>query len=155
MLGFDATGRLGPGEVPYDGGPRLLAGGVGTAAFTGARSAVLGAVGAGVAAFKGAGASRLGASGAGSFAAKGAGAAVLSIAGSGSFVPVRGVAAVLSGSGAGSAIFYPAGAARLLVSCGAVMRLGGSTAWDRVLARDEIPFAYFAEIEPWVLTDRS
>ncbi|MDI4231458.1 hypothetical protein OZ411_01345 [Bradyrhizobium sp. Arg237L] len=32
---------------------------------------------------------------------------------------------------------------------------GGSTAWDQMLAQAEAPIAYFAEIEPWVLTDRS
>jgi hypothetical protein len=32
---------------------------------------------------------------------------------------------------------------------------GGSTAWERLLADDEAPLAYFAEIEPWVLADRS
>jgi hypothetical protein len=31
----------------------------------------------------------------------------------------------------------------------------GSTAWDIMLSQAEAPMAYFAEIEPWVLTDRS
>ncbi len=52
-------------------------------------------------------------------------------------------------------MLYPAGAARLLVSCGAIVTLGGSTAWDRMLEAEGMPLAYFAEIEPWVLTDRS
>ena len=147
LLGFDALGRLALGEAPYNGGPRLLGGGAGTAAFKGAGAAVLGAAGGGAASFKGAGA--------GSFAAKGAAAAVMSIAGNGSFAPVGGGASRLFASGAGSAVLYPPGAARFLISSGAVISLGGSTAWDRMLERDETPFAYFAEIEPWVLTDRS
>lgn len=32
---------------------------------------------------------------------------------------------------------------------------GGSTAWERLLGDDEAPAVYFAEIEPWVLADRS
>jgi hypothetical protein len=31
----------------------------------------------------------------------------------------------------------------------------GSTTWDLMLEQDNAPIAYFAEIEPWVLTDRS
>ncbi|WP_448031552.1 hypothetical protein [Bradyrhizobium liaoningense] len=155
LLGFDALGRLAPGEVPYSGGPRLLGKGSGTAAFKSARAAVLGATGAGVASFKGAGASRLGASGTGSFAAKGTAGAILSITSGGSFAPVGAAAARLFASGEGSALMYPAGAARLLLSCGPVVTLGGSTAWDRMLETEGAPLAYFAEIEPWVLTDRS
>jgi len=31
----------------------------------------------------------------------------------------------------------------------------GTTGWDVMLAQAEAPIAYFAEIEPWVLADRS
>lgn len=31
----------------------------------------------------------------------------------------------------------------------------GSTGWDVMLSQAQAPIAYFAEIEPWVLTDRS
>jgi|GEM_PF-6596575 len=30
-----------------------------------------------------------------------------------------------------------------------------SRGWDRMLAQDGVKLAYFAEIEPWVLADRS
>lgn len=30
-----------------------------------------------------------------------------------------------------------------------------SSSWDRMLAQDGTKLAYFAEIEPWVLADRS
>lgn len=32
---------------------------------------------------------------------------------------------------------------------------GGSTDWERLLSDDNAPIVYFAEIEPWVLADRS
>ena len=46
-------------------------------------------------------------------------------------------------------------ASRMIGTSGSTARFVGSTGWDKMLEAADVRIAYFAEIEPWVLTDRS
>jgi hypothetical protein len=50
---------------------------------------------------------------------------------------------------------FLAGGGRLRTSGAGSATFATSNFWDRMLSQAETPIAYFAEIEPWVLTDRS
>lgn len=87
--------------------------------------------------------------GKGSRAARGASVGAATVTGRGT-AGARGTA-----SGTSTVTSFGAGAAKG-TSVGAATVTGeGSTAWDRMLSQADAPIAYFAEIEPWVLTDRS
>jgi len=57
--------------------------------------------------------------------------------------------------GIASSLLFSAGGGRLRAQGTGGALFAGSTAWDRLLSQDAVPLAYFVEIEPWVLTDRS
>jgi hypothetical protein len=61
----------------------------------------------------------------------------------------------LMASGSATVTFTGVGAGKLVASGAATAQFGGSTAWDVMLKQDNSPIAYFAELEPWVLADRS
>jgi hypothetical protein len=58
-------------------------------------------------------------------------------------------------SGSATVTFTGVGAGKLVASGTATVQFGASTAWDVMLSEDNSPIAYFAELEPWVLADRS
>jgi hypothetical protein len=135
---FDALGRLALGQVSS-----AAASASGSLSASGsASSALLGAIGA-------------------QFSIAGSGAtgfrtgALLSAAGQGSSVLLGAFGVPLQASGVATAIFFSAGGGHMTATGSTSVIFAGSTAWDSMLSQAETPIAYFAEIEPWVLTDRS
>lgn len=128
---FDAFGKLAWGQVSSPSTPALSAAGTSTASF---RAAVkLTAAGSGSVTFKAA--VRLSASGQGTATFRSA--------------------ARFSAAGVATTHFFGGGVGILRIAGASSARFVGTTAWDRMLSQAETPIAYFAEIEPWVLTDRS
>lgn len=87
--------------------------------------------------------------GVGAKAAKGTTAGIATVSG------VAGRAARGIAAGSSTAVAIVANAARGSASGTSTAIGAGSTAWDLMLSEADAPIAYFAEIEPWVLTDRS
>lgn len=73
-----------------------------------------------------------------------------------SSISLRGsLGARLSSVGHSSSLLFSSGGTRWTATYSSSAQFVGSTSWDSMLEDTDAPIAYFAEIEPWVLADRS
>jgi hypothetical protein len=61
----------------------------------------------------------------------------------------------LQAAGQASALLFSAGGTRWIATYSSSAQFVGSTALDAMLSDEDAQIIYFAEIEPWILTDRS